>query len=148
MQPKYYTIDSGLDDWSPWAITAWWSKDAERATEPSTPQGDAMLAYICKRLLLMIPTLLGVLTVTFVLIQFVPGGPVEQIVAEMRAGQGRRHGGGFAGGATSTPSRSQELKKLYGFDKPPLERYVEHARELRALRPRQELHAATRTSGS
>ena len=37
-----------------------------------------MLSYILKRLLLMIPTLLGVLLVTFLVIQFVPGGPVEQ----------------------------------------------------------------------
>ena len=51
-----------------------------------------MLAYIGKRLLLMIPTLLGVLTLTFIIIQFVPGGPVEQILAEARAGQRRRHG--------------------------------------------------------
>ena len=41
-----------------------------------------MLAYIAKRLLLMIPTLLGALTVTFVVMQFVPGGPIEQIMAE------------------------------------------------------------------
>ena len=38
-----------------------------------------MLDYILKRMLLMVPTLLGVLTITFVVIQFVPGGPVEQI---------------------------------------------------------------------
>ncbi len=40
-----------------------------------------MWAYILKRLLLMIPTLFGVLLVTFVVIQFVPGGPVEQYLA-------------------------------------------------------------------
>ena len=45
-----------------------------------------MLSYVLKRLLLMIPTVLGVLTVTFVIIQFVPGGPVVQLVSEMRAG--------------------------------------------------------------
>ena len=47
-----------------------------------------MLIYIAKRLLLMIPTILGVLTLTFVVIQFVPGGPVETILAEARAGAG------------------------------------------------------------
>ncbi|MCB2070814.1 MAG: microcin ABC transporter permease, partial [Ottowia sp.] len=47
-----------------------------------------MLAYILKRLLLMLPTLLGVLLVTFVVIQFVPGGPVEQYLAEAKAGAG------------------------------------------------------------
>ena len=44
-----------------------------------------MLSYILKRLLLMVPTLLGVLTVTFIVIQFVPGGPVEQVLAEAQA---------------------------------------------------------------
>ena len=67
-----------------------------------------MLTYILKRLLLMIPTLLGVLTVTFVVIQFVPGGPVEQLVAEMRAGTGGEHGRRLPRrAATSTPSRSR-----------------------------------------
>ena len=41
-----------------------------------------MLAYIVKRVLLMVPTLLGALTITFVVVQFVPGGPVEQIMAD------------------------------------------------------------------
>ncbi|MDR8821781.1 Inner membrane ABC transporter permease protein YejB [Burkholderia pseudomultivorans] len=45
-----------------------------------------MWSYILKRLLLMIPTLVGVLTLTFVVIQFVPGGPVEQAVQELRKG--------------------------------------------------------------
>ena len=49
-----------------------------------------MFAYILKRLLLMLPTLLGVLLVTFVVIQFVPGGPVEQYLAEAKAGAGYR----------------------------------------------------------
>ena len=40
-----------------------------------------MLRYILKRLLLLIPTLLGILAITFAVIQFVPGGPVEQLVA-------------------------------------------------------------------
>ena len=49
-----------------------------------------MGAYILKRLLLMVPTLLGVLLLTFAVIQFVPGGPVEQMVAQL---QGRDSGG-------------------------------------------------------
>ncbi|MBJ7418905.1 MAG: microcin ABC transporter permease, partial [Rhodoferax sp.] len=44
-----------------------------------------MFQYILKRILLMIPTLLGVLLVTFAVIQFVPGGPVEQYLAEAKA---------------------------------------------------------------
>jgi len=47
-----------------------------------------MWVYILKRLLLMIPTLFGVLLLTFVVIQFVPGGPVEQYMAEAKAGAG------------------------------------------------------------
>ncbi len=47
-----------------------------------------MWSYILKRILLMIPTLLGVLTLTFAVIQFVPGGPVEQAVHELRAWRG------------------------------------------------------------
>jgi microcin C transport system permease protein len=86
-----------------------------------------MWAYILRRLLLMIPTLLGVLTVTFVVIQFVPGGPVEQAAYELRKGsvqEGqappplglRAHNGVDA-------QQIAQLKALYGFDKPPLTRY-------------------------
>ena len=49
-----------------------------------------MFQYILKRVLLMIPTLLGVLLITFAVIQFVPGGPVEQMVSQL---QGRDGGG-------------------------------------------------------
>jgi microcin C transport system permease protein len=82
-----------------------------------------MLAYILKRLLLMIPTVLGVLTLTFVVIQFVPGGPVEQLIAEMRAGKGGETGG-FQARRDLDAKQIADLKVLYGFDKPPLERYV------------------------
>ena len=81
-----------------------------------------MLSYILKRLLLMIPTLWGVLTVTFIVIQFVPGGPVEQIIAEQRAGLG---GGGYKARADNSAKQIEELKKLYGFDKPAHVRYFE-----------------------
>jgi microcin C transport system permease protein len=87
-----------------------------------------MLAYIFKRLLLMIPTLLGVLLMTFVVIQFVPGGPVEQMVAQL---QGRDTGGegaaasgsGYRGRQGVDAARIAEIKTLYGFDKPPVERF-------------------------
>ncbi len=85
-----------------------------------------MLSYILRRVLLMIPTLLGVLTVTFVVIQFVPGGPVEQLMAEARAGAG---GGGYKARADTTAKQVAELKKLYGFDKPAPVRYVEMLRD-------------------
>ncbi|MFT4192175.1 MAG: ABC transporter permease subunit [Comamonas sp.] len=84
-----------------------------------------MFSYILKRLLLMIPTLLGVLAVTFAIVQFVPGGPVEQYLAEARAaGAGAEGGGlGYRGGQGVDPRRLAEIKALYGFDKPPLERF-------------------------
>jgi microcin C transport system permease protein len=94
-----------------------------------------MWSYILKRLLLMIPTLFGILLITFVVIQFVPGGPVEQMVSQL---QGRDAGGGEAGGrAAAAPgtgyrgrqgvdaAKIEEIKKLYGFDKPPHERFVQ-----------------------
>jgi microcin C transport system permease protein len=87
-----------------------------------------MWIYILKRLLLMIPTLLGVLLITFIVVQFVPGGPVEQYLAEARAGQG---GGGdagafaYRGGQGVDPKRLEEIKALYGFDKPPHERFLQ-----------------------
>ena len=46
-----------------------------------------MGAYILRRLLLMIPTIIGILTITFAVIQFAPGGPVEQVIAQL-SGQG------------------------------------------------------------
>jgi microcin C transport system permease protein len=81
-----------------------------------------MLSYILKRLLLMVPTLFGALTITFVVIQFVPGGPVEQLMSEARAGQGDS---GYKAGRDSDAKQIAELKKLYGFDKPAHVRYVE-----------------------
>ena len=88
-----------------------------------------MVAYILKRLLLMIPTLLGVLLVTFAVIQFVPGGPVEQYLSEAKAAAGR---GSFESGGSSyrgnqgvDPKRLAEIKALYGFDKPAHERLLQ-----------------------
>jgi len=83
-----------------------------------------MLPYILKRLGLMIPTLLGVLTITFIVMQFVPGGPVEQIMAEARAGQGGDTSG-YKAGRDLDKKQVEELKKLYGFDKPAHVRYFE-----------------------
>jgi microcin C transport system permease protein len=86
--------------------------------------------YILKRLLLMIPTLFGVLLLTFVVIQFVPGGPVEQMVAQL---QGRDTGGegaaatgaGYRGRQGVDAARIAEIKELYGFDKPAHERFYQ-----------------------
>jgi microcin C transport system permease protein len=89
-----------------------------------------MLAYIFKRLLLMIPTLLGILLLTFVVIQFVPGGPVEQMVAQL---QGRDSGGegaavsgaGYRGRQGVDAARIAEIRAFYGFDKPAPERFMQ-----------------------
>ena len=95
-----------------------------------------MWSYILKRLLLMIPTLFGILLITFIVIQFVPGGPVEQMVAQL---QGRQAGGGEVGArAAAAPglggyrgrqgvdaAKIEEIKKLYGFDKPAHERFIQ-----------------------
>ena len=86
---------------------------------------EKVITYILKRLLLMIPTLVGALSVTFVIIQFVPGGPIEQLVAEMRAGAVGDTGGGQAGRRDLDAKQLADLKTLYGFDKPPLERYLD-----------------------
>lgn len=89
-----------------------------------------MFYYICKRLLLMVPTLIGVMLITFVVTQFVPGGPVEKLIAEM---EGYGSSGGEVAAAGSSLYRGDSgldteriagLKKLYGFDKPPAERFV------------------------
>ena len=53
-----------------------------------------MWRYIFHRLLLLIPTLLGILAITFAVIQFVPGGPVEQMVQQLTQGRGWRRDGG------------------------------------------------------
>jgi microcin C transport system permease protein len=87
-----------------------------------------MASYIFKRLLLMLPTLFGVLLVTFVVIQFVPGGPVEQMVAQL---QGRDAGGegaaaagaGYRGRQGLDAQRIEEIRQLYGFDKPAPQRF-------------------------
>ena len=101
-----------------------------------------MSSYILRRLLLIIPTLLGILLVNFTLVQFVPGGPVEQAIARAQ-GQGDVLEGITGAGSDagvddfSTGSDSQyigarglppeyikELEAEFGFDKPPVQRFV------------------------
>ncbi len=89
-----------------------------------------MTSYILRRLLFMIPTLFGVMLVTFTVTQFVPGGPVERMVAEIegRAGAGREASAGSTGLYQGRQGLDQEqmekLKAIYGFDQPPLTRFV------------------------
>ena len=103
-----------------------------------------MVAYVIRRLFLIIPTLFGIIVLNFVIVQFAPGGPVEQMVAELtgtaveataRIGGAEGEAGGPAAGGCGDesayrgaegldPEFVKELEKLYGFDKPPLERFV------------------------
>jgi microcin C transport system permease protein len=89
-----------------------------------------LTAYIIKRLLLMIPTLVGVMAVTFVVTQFVPGGPVEQLIHQLQGQTPGTEAAGAAqrlyrGDAGLDPERLQELNALYGFDKPAWRRFVD-----------------------
>lgn len=90
-----------------------------------------MAQYILKRLLLMIPTLLGVLLITFAVTQFVPGGPVEQLVHQLQHG-GREGGeasvgaeGMYRGAQGLDEERLAEIRAFYGFDKPAHERFLD-----------------------
>ena len=96
-----------------------------------------MGAYLLRRLLLIVPTLIGIMLVNFTLTQFVPGGPIEQIVARVQ-GEGdvfrNIAGGGDAGQGASTeryagaqglpPEFIAELEREFGLDKPPVQRFL------------------------
>jgi microcin C transport system permease protein len=101
-----------------------------------------MAAYILRRLLLVIPTLLGVMIVNFALIQAVPGGPIEQIIAEQQGmgdftrgltGAGDDVGRSapaavgterYIGARGLPPEFIEQLEREFGFDKPPVERFL------------------------
>ncbi|WP_208350444.1 microcin C ABC transporter permease YejB [Pseudaestuariivita rosea] len=99
-----------------------------------------MGAYILRRLLLIIPTLFGIMVINFALAQFVPGGPVDQAIARATGGGDVLEGitggpsGGFdqqaAGEETYIGARGlppefiEQLEREFGFDKPPLERFL------------------------
>jgi microcin C transport system permease protein len=110
-----------------------------------------MAAYIFRRLLLMIPTIFGIMAISFVVVQFAPGGPVERVIAQLQgtdisatARIGGSSGGDLAGSGADTSGSSggadsitskyrgaqgldpdfiRELEKQFGFDKPPLQRF-------------------------
>ncbi len=93
-----------------------------------------MTAYLIRRLLLVIPTLFGIIAINFAVIQFAPGGPVEQMVAELKGqgGMSTRLGsagsdfsGGYRGASGLDPAILAEIRAMFGFDKPPLERFTE-----------------------
>lgn len=111
-----------------------------------------MGAYVLRRVLLMIPTLIGIMALSFLVIQFAPGGPVERILAQVAgtdvsatsrmggptsdfaASSGSQPG---AGGTTSRyrgaqgldPAFIKKLEAQFGFDKPPLERFFKMMRD-------------------
>lgn len=107
-----------------------------------------LAAYIFRRLLLMIPTLLGIMLISFVIIQFVPGGPVERMIAQLQGhntdATARFTGGGggdtamnnapqmgagegskYRGAQGLDPEFVAELEKMYGFDKPAPVRFIQ-----------------------
>jgi microcin C transport system permease protein len=106
-----------------------------------------MSAYIARRILLMIPTLLGILFVSFVVVQFAPGGPVERVIAQLSGadtgGTSRVSGGSgdfsargqpgnissggsskYRGAQGLDPDFIKSLEKQFGFDKPAPERFA------------------------
>jgi len=107
-----------------------------------------MGAYVLRRILLMIPTIVGIMAISFLVVQFAPGGPVERVIAQLQganvsatarisgggsdfAGTGTNAGGGSEDSATSKyrgaqgldPEFIKSLEKQFGFDKPPLTRF-------------------------
>lgn len=102
-----------------------------------------MGAYILRRLALVLPTLIGIMVINFTLVQFVPGGPIEQILAQLEgegdvfesiAGSSSDAGVGDAitygddryQGSRGLPEEFiRELEVQFGFDKPPLERFLD-----------------------
>ena len=107
-----------------------------------------MLKYILKRLLLIIPTLFGILTINFLIIQAAPGGPVEKAISQIKGNnvsltqrftssggeqtqttqnkiQSTSNESKYRGSRGIDPDLIKELEKQYGFDKPPLTRFIE-----------------------
>ncbi len=103
-----------------------------------------MLAYILRRLMLVVPTLLGIMILNFFIIQAAPGGPVEQMISQMQGtavGATERFAGSSTGGETVARNDAsggdgvyrgarglpkeliQRIEKMYGFDKPAYERF-------------------------
>lgn len=79
-----------------------------------------MTAYFIRRLLLIIPTFFGITLITFLILQFVPGGPLEMQIMKMKmGGQGPGESGHVTGTTQNIPQTAiDELKRFYGFDKP------------------------------
>jgi microcin C transport system permease protein len=99
-----------------------------------------MGAYILRRLLLMIPTIVGIMAISFLVVQFAPGGPVEQIIAQVQgqdsgdrlsgasndlSAQGVSSDSSYRGAQGLDPEFIKKLEQQFGFDKPPLTRFLD-----------------------
>ena len=88
-----------------------------------------MAAYFIRRLLLVIPTFIGITIMVFTITRFVPGGPIERIIADTRAMQAGQAGSGVSStrshnnGQPLSQEQIQKLKEYYGFDKPLITSY-------------------------
>lgn len=82
-----------------------------------------MTGYLLRRALLMIPTFLGITIMVFIITRFVPGGPIERSLAQMRQ-MSMEHGSRQQGDTQISEDQIAELKAYYGFDKPVIESYV------------------------
>ncbi len=102
-----------------------------------------MLTYIIRRILLMVPTILGIMLISFLVVQFAPGGPVERVIAQLTGNDvsatQRVSGGGadaaqagaveaanssYRGAQGLDPQFIAQLEKQFGFDKPAHERFL------------------------
>src|SRR3954469_3545901 len=104
-----------------------------------------MLAYILRRLMLVVPTLLGIMVLNFFIVQAAPGGPVEQMIARiegtaigaterfsgsasggemMRQASSENSGGAYRGARGLPKELVQRIERMYGFDKPVGERFL------------------------
>jgi microcin C transport system permease protein len=104
-----------------------------------------MLAYVLRRLLLVVPTLFGIMVLNFFIVQAAPGGPVEQMIARiegtavgaterfsgsasggemMRQGSTEQSGGAYRGARGLPKELVERIERLYGFDKPIGERFL------------------------
>jgi ABC-type dipeptide/oligopeptide/nickel transport systems, permease components len=81
-----------------------------------------MRSYILRRLLLMIPTLIGISLVCFILIQLLPGGPVEEMIS--RAQQAAAMKGGVDASKALSPDQIAQIQAYFGFDQPAWKRYL------------------------
>jgi len=108
-----------------------------------------MIAYIIRRVLLMIPTIFGIMVINFTVIQFAPGGPVEKVIAQytglgsdvtarisgsagdgnMQAMSGSESQGSYRGAQGLDPALIKEIEKQFGFDKPAHVRFFKMIKE-------------------